>query len=92
MNSPIMFGESEDEVNIRDIVGRLKVARSLQGKVMLKVSPFDVFLFGDGKEFNRGSTNVPAEQVFLNPVPILGTLNRKEGKTEHTVYSSSKRK
>lgn len=42
---------------------------------MLKIKPFDVFLFGDGREFNRGQQIFRQGAFFINPVPVLGALN-----------------
>lgn len=47
---------------------------------MLKIRPFDVFLFGDGREFNRGQQMFRQGAFFINPVPILGALNNAVSK------------
>lgn len=47
---------------------------------MITVKPFDVFLFGDGKEFNKGEQSFRQGSFFINPIPILGALNRETDK------------
>lgn len=43
---------------------------------MITVKPFDVFIFGDGREFNAGGKHTYRESVFfINPIAILGSLN-----------------
>jgi len=47
---------------------------------MIKLKPFDVFIFGDGKPFNASEHTFRQGSFFINPVPILGALNKYTGK------------
>jgi CRISPR-associated protein Cmr3 len=43
---------------------------------MITLTPYDVFIFSDGRPFNRGENLFREGRFFLNPIPILSFANR----------------
>jgi CRISPR-associated protein Cmr3 len=43
---------------------------------MIVLKPYDVFIFSDGKPFNKGEETFRESVFFINPIPILSFANK----------------
>ncbi|WP_297889900.1 type III-B CRISPR module-associated Cmr3 family protein [Sulfurihydrogenibium sp.] len=46
---------------------------------MIVLKPYDVFIFSDGRPFNKGENLFREGRFFLNPIPILSFANKLSG-------------
>ncbi|MEM3369179.1 MAG: CRISPR-associated protein, partial [Thermoproteota archaeon] len=47
---------------------------------MITLIPYDVFLLSDGRGFTKGESTFRESVFFINPIPILGSVNKITGK------------
>lgn len=43
---------------------------------MIALYPYDVFIFSDGKPFNKGEETFRESKFFINPIPLLSFANK----------------